>query len=302
MKQRKAIKKIVYTLLSIVGLLGLSSCVREEIPSCPPLRVNIVVKDKNYFNVNKVPQEESKREDLAFKEYVPTLYYQLRDASTGKVVEELGVFEVTGEERSFPVTFCDCIPHGKYVLTVWGGLKNDTSLGDNSLTMLLHAEKKEGEDCYITNDTLIYNAWSYNYTVEMERLKGKLIIQVENLPEDVNYSDKTVGGLFQNVDYTSKYSNQTYVKTEAEWATASTVVTKTVLAPSVKENDSKVNVNFYDQPERVTPRLTPKDVNITMRRNELTVLKYVYDDSSGDFTVYILLNDSWDEIFDMDID
>lgn len=286
----------------LLSILLFSSCVRDEIEPCPPLTVNIAVKDKNYFNVDKVALEERKSEDLAFKEYVPTLYYQLRSAATGEVIEEQGVFEVTGDEKTFPITFCDCIPHGKYVLTVWGGLKDNTPLGDDPLTAILHEEKKEGDDFYMTNDTLVYDAWNYDYTVDMERTKGKLIIQVENLPEDVNYSDKTVSGLFQNVDCGFNYTNQTMVQTMAEWSSEPVIVTKTVLAPSVKEKGSKVHVNFYDNPQRTTPTLTPKDVNVTMKRNELTVLKYVYDDGKGDFTIYVLMNDAWDIIYDMGIE
>lgn len=292
--------KITYLLL-VFTLLGTSSCVRDEIEPCPPLQVNIAVKDKNYFNVDKVELEERKSEDLAFKEYIPTLYYQLRDAVTGEVIEEQGVFDVTGDEKTYPVTFCDCIPHGKYVLTVWGGLSDNTPLGDDPLTAILHEEQNEGDDLYMTNDTLIYDAWNYDYTVEMERTKGKLIIQVENLPEDVNYSDKTVSGLFQMVNSGFSYSDKTEVRTLAEWDTRSEIVTKTITAPSVKEKGSKVSVNFYDQPERAIPTLTPEDVNVTMKRNELTVLRYVYD-NGGDFTIYILMNDTWDIIYDMGID
>ncbi len=293
-------RNIGYIILLPVILL--SSCIRDEIVPCPPLTVNIAVKDKNYFNVDKVALEDRKSEDLAFREYVPTLYYLLRDAATGEVVEEQGVFDVTSEGKTFPITFCDCIPHGKYVLTVWGGLKDNTPLGDDPLTAILHEGQKEGDDIYMTNDTLVYDAWNYDYTVEMERTKGKLIIQVENLPENVNYSDKTVSGLYGNVDCRFNYTNQTMVQTKAEWGKISEIVTKTVLAPSTKEKGSTVSVNFYDRPERTSPTLTPKDVNVTMKRNELTVLRYVYDDGRKDFTIYVLLNDAWDIIYDMGIE
>lgn len=291
-------KNIGYILL--LSLLLFSSCVRDEILPCPPLQVHIAVKDKNYFNVDKVELEERKSEDLALKAYVPTLYYQLRDIATGEVVEEQGVFEVTGDEKTFPITFCDCIPHGTYVLTVWGGLDDDTTLGDDPLTAILHAEKQEGADFYLTNDTLIYDAWKYDYTVEMERTKGKLIIQVENLPDDVNYSDKTVDGLFQNLNSGFNYADITEVYTEAEWSTSLKIATKTILAPSTKEKGSVVKAHFYDKPDRVTPILTPKAVSVTMKRNELTVLRYVYDGS--DFTIYVLVNDNWEEVHGMTID
>lgn len=293
-------KNIGYIFL--LSIILFSSCVRDEIESCPPLQVNITVKDKNYFNVDKVALEERKSEDLAFREYVPTLYYQLRDIATGEVVEEQGVFEVTGDGKTFPVTFCDCIPHGKYVLTVWGGLDDNTPLGDDSLKAILHRENKEDGDYYLTHDTLVYDAYTYNHTVEMERTKGKLIIQVENLPDNVNYSQKNVDGLYEGVDYKFGYTDLTSVQTQAEWNAKPAIITKTVLAPSPKENGSVLKVGFYDSPDRVIPVLTPKMVNITMKRNELTVIRYVYDDGKGDFNIYILVNDVWEMLHNMDID
>lgn len=285
-------KNIGYIL--VLSILLFSSCVRDEIEPCPPLTVSITVKDKNYFNVDKVALENRRSEDLAFKEYVPTLYYQLRDAVTGEVVEEQGVFEVTSDEKKYPITFCDCIPHGKYVLTVWGGLSDNTPLGDDPLTAILHEENTENGDYYMTNDTLVYDAWNYDYTVDVERTKGKLIIQVENLPEKVNYSDKAVNGLYGQLNCEFQYSDAITVRTKAEWGKSSEVITKTLLSPSIKKDGSLVGVNFYDTPDRITPVLTPEAVNITMERNRLTVLRYVYD--GNDFTIYVLVNDNWEEI------
>ena len=77
-----SLKSILLILLTVPAL---TSCIRDEIEDCPPLHVNIAVKDKNYFNVDKVDMEERRAEDLAFREYVPTLFYMLRDAKTGEV-------------------------------------------------------------------------------------------------------------------------------------------------------------------------------------------------------------------------
>ena len=116
-----SLKSILLILLTVPAL---TSCIRDEIEDCPPLHVNIAVKDKNYFNVDKVDMEERRAEDLAFREYVPTLFYMLRDAKTGEVEEEQGVFRVEGEAKTMKVDFCPCLPHGTYVLTVWGGMKD----------------------------------------------------------------------------------------------------------------------------------------------------------------------------------
>ena len=44
------------------------SCIKEEIKPCPPLQINIAVKDKNYFNINNVELEEYKEENLSFRD------------------------------------------------------------------------------------------------------------------------------------------------------------------------------------------------------------------------------------------
>lgn len=296
-------KRVVVYMVLFFTVFVSGSCVRDEIPPCPPLQVEITVKDKNYFNVDNVEVEERRNEELAFREYIPSLYYRLQDAVTGDVVEEQPLLEVTGDEKTYLVTFCDCIPHGTYTLTVWGGLTENSPLSDDGTSISFHPGNREGEDIYMTSHTLNYDARNYVYTVGLERTKGKLVIEVENLPGDVNYSDKTVEGVFGNLNCMFSYADVTRVSTLSEWnATENEIVTTTLLAPSVKENGSRLQANFYDTSDRQTPVLTPAEVNITIRRNELTVLKYVYDDTTGGFDIYVFLNDSWDKIFDMGID
>mgnify|MGYP000640723134 FL=1 len=87
----------------LLFLLAFVSCIKEDSEVCPPLQVNIIVKDKNYFNISNVPLETRKSETLPFREYIPTLHYVLRDAETGSVVEEQGLFSVTGSEATYSI-------------------------------------------------------------------------------------------------------------------------------------------------------------------------------------------------------
>ncbi len=281
-------------------LLALSSCLRDEIPQCPTLSIDVAVKDKNYFNVGKVDLEEARGENLPFREYVPTIYYQLRRLDSGEVVMAHLLSEVTGDGETYPIRYCTKLPHGTYVLTVWGGMKDMKSLDDSRLAVDLHPDSLEGDDVYMTCDTLVYDAWNYNYTVEMERTKGKLIIQTVDLPGDIARSDKSVSGLYRGVDNTLTYSGETTVTATREWTPAKEVVTKTLLSPSLRTGGSALKVNFYDTPERTQPAAVPDSVNITMKRNELTVLRYVYVD--GRFSIFMLVNGNWEEVHGMVID
>lgn len=295
-----SLKSILLILLLVPAL---TSCIRDEIEDCPPLQVNIAVKDKNYFNVDKVDMEERRSEDLAFREYVPTLFYMLRDAKTGEVMEEQGVFSVEGEGKTVPVEFCPCLPHGTYVLTVWGGMKDMTSLSEDRTTLALHPEHAEGDDIYLVNDTLVYDAYHYDYTVEMERTKGKLIVEAEGLPQGIGRMTTNVDGLFGKVSSDFIYSGETHVSNTSAVTADQKVRMSSIMAPSVSSGTSLVDVSFTRK-DGASDTLLPKpaDVKINMERNRITMLKYVFNPDADKFTIYIKVNDNWEEIHGMILD
>lgn len=292
-------KQIAYYLL--LAPLLLSSCIHDDLDSCPTLQVQLTVTDKNYSNVASVPQETPKSEALAFEAYIPTLYYALRDVATGNIVEERGVFSVTSSEQILPLNFDSSVPFGKYVLTVWGGLPDNFSLVDRSLTSIIHKGTEEGSDIYLVHDTLVYDINHNAYTLGMKRVTGKLIIDVTNLPTYVNYVSKSISNIFQQVNYQFTYTNPITVSKSDTWTPSEEVVLHTKLAPSTGELNSLLHLDFYDNPSLAIPTLTPKDVNVTMKRNELTTLKYVYDDKTQDFIIYMWMNDGWEIVNDLGI-
>lgn len=295
-----SLKSILLILLLVPAL---TSCIRDEIEDCPPLQVNIAVKDKNYFNVDKVDMEERRSDDLAFREYVPTLFYMLRDAKTGEVMEEQGVFSVEGEGKTVPVEFCPCLPHGTYVLTVWGGMKDMTSLSEDRTALALHPEHAEGDDIYLVNDTLVYDAYRYDYTVEMERTKGKLIVEAEGLPQGIGRMTTDVDRLFGKVSSVFVYSGETHVSNTSAVTADQKVRMSSIMAPSIGSGTSLVNVSFTKK-DSASDMLLPKpaDVKINMERNRITMLKYVFNPDANKFTIYIKVNDNWEEIHGMILD
>ena len=44
--------QVVLYVSLFLTVLNLSSCIREELPACPPLQVILDVEDKNYHNIN----------------------------------------------------------------------------------------------------------------------------------------------------------------------------------------------------------------------------------------------------------
>lgn len=299
---RYSVRKSIHFLLILSSITFFVSCIRDDLKPCPPLEVEIFVKDKNYFNIDNVSLETRKSETLAFREYVPTLYYALRNEATGEIIEEEGVFNLTDNNPSHSITFCECLPFGKYVLTVWGGLTDNTSLRDQALTNILHTNQLEGNDVYLVHDTLVYDIENTHYNVAMERTTGKLLMQITNLPSTIRYADHSVDQIFERVNHEFTYSNPTIVRKQDSWNAAPEILLSTILAPSTGDKSSNVHLNLYDEADQTTPALTPKDVKVTLKRNELTSLKYVYDDEKEDFNIYILNDDTWELIYNLDID
>ncbi len=276
-----------YILCGIALAVISAGCVRDEIMPCPPLRVTLAVKDKNYFNIDmgvRLGLEERKSEDLPFRDYVSTLYYKLTDAATGEVVREQTLQTVTAGDKEIGVAFPEDLPFGTYILTAWGNMRSDRPLTDDATASELHLYNVEGNDIYLTSDTLEYNELRFEYRAEMERVKGKLIVQAENLPDNIDYSTKDVHNLFAFVTANFEYDRVTSVHTDTLWREPNHIVTKTVLCPSTAIDNSFLSVNFYDYSRNTELRandglyswIAPEDIRIQMARNELTILRYVY--------------------------
>ena len=277
-----------YIIYSLALLLGATACVRDEIEPCPPLKVRLAVKDKNYFNIDmgvRLGLEERKADDLPFRDYVSTLYYILTDAATGAVVREQTLQTVTAADQEIGIAFPDDLPFGTYVFTAWGNMRSDRPLTDGATASELHMYNVEGNDIYLTSDTLVYDELRFEYLAEMERVKGKLIVQAENLPDNIDYSTKDVHNLFAFVTANFEYDRETSVHTDTLWQEPNQIVTRTVLCPSTDIDNSFLSVNFYDYSRHRASRaadeggyawIAPEDIRIQMARNELTILRYVY--------------------------
>ena len=64
-----------------------------------------------------------------------------------------------------------------------------------------------------------------------------------------------------------------------------------------------VDVNFYKNNGEGgnSSVLSPDDVKVSMERNKITVLRYVYDSKRNRFTIYMKVNDNWEAIHKMEL-
>lgn len=311
--KRLMMRHIAQTACLLAALL-LASCIRDGLDPCPPLSVKIGIENFNYFNIDEVEAatglDSRLPEDRPFRFYIQKLFYLLYDMDRKETVLVKNLHEVEGDARLATAYLPDDLPFGHYVLLVWGNIDSEEGIqADGSYgTYSLHHDNVEGYDVYMTCDTLLYDEWNYDYTVKLERVKGKLLIEGLNLPAHVNWSRKAVTGLSGKIDYTYDYragEAPQYVVTETDWSDhpASRVVTSTYLAPTVADGGrSTVYVRFFDDPAMTEPVAIPADVDITLKRNEITVLRYTYDEATGGFTISTLVNDAWQVIHDMGLE
>ena len=307
--------KILYVLPVTVCLLW-SSCIRDSIPPCPPLQVTLTVKDKNYFNIDdavKLGLMERKAENLPFRDYVSTLYYIVHDAE-GKVVAEQKNALVDNDDQTQLITLPESLPYGKYTLTVWGNMKSDEPLGEDATTAEMEAVGAAANDIYLASATFDYRYGNEEHLLAMKRTKGDLLIKAEGIPDNIDFSTKDIQDIYNFVDNGFQYSTLTDIHTELDWQEIrSEIKSETLMCPSPSYEGSTLSVMFIDKSAAGSqgraayyPTLEPQDVNITMGRNEITILKYVYVDEGGsgegDFEIYLRVNDNWELLHDMELD
>ena len=295
------------TLLGGLAMTLFSGCIRDELEKCPPLAIQLEVKDKNYVNIKAASRlgfEEIRREDLPFASYVSSLQYRLTDAETGQVIVEQPLKAVEGDGQTVTIPVPEELPFGRYLLTAWGNLSKETeSLGGNFAELDLHPNLIEGADVYLASDTLVYNEMNYAYTLGMKRVKGKLIVAVENMPYAYRYSEKEISSITGHVNSRFDYTGSLLFHIPTVWEQPEKIVTKTLLAPSTGPIESLFNIRFYVGDNAKSDNwVAPEAVGLTISRNELTVLRYVYAPCCCCFSIYVLINDNWELLHSLEID
>ena len=154
----------------------------------------------------------------------------------------------------------------------------------------------------MSTDTLVYDAWNNNKTIELERVKGKLLVKVENLPSMISYSAKNIDNVYGAINSLFEYSEKTYVKTQYHWGDEQEILTGTVLSPSLDNSKSNISLGVAKDEQFVNYEELIKSLPIEMKRNELTVLKVIYDGEFGQHKIYLFVDGQWNLTHDMGLE
>lgn len=277
----------------LVFLFLTSSCIKDELSECPSqYAVQVYVGDKNYFNIDDVPQLNRIDENRPFQEYVGQLYYILRNQETGEITNESTFFQVAGNEMYYPITF-DNIPNGKYKLTVWGNVTSEVPVGT------LHQNESEYTDVYIA-DTTINISSNYQPTkLVLKRAKGELLLICNNFPDNITTIDQRISSVFQSIDSRFNYSGNTSVVKKSSLQ----MLNQTFVSPTVVGEKSKLNLRFSGATKAAIPdTLVVPEIEIALKINEISVVSVDYKAETNVWEIWTFIDDEWIMIHRLDIE
>ena len=291
-------KTILSPLWLLLLPLLLTSCIRDDIMTCPPLSLHVGIKDFNYSNAASFQQEQLRRTDGPLSDYVSTLSWCITDVETGRIVAERAAYAAPADRQRDDITLPDSLPFGRYAVSIWGSMPEGLHFPE--FTNLDDPE----EDPYLVHDTLTYDATHADHTLLLKRIKSKLDIQVEGLPEkwDASSSSKQETGLYEECDNRFTYEGDMTTGNRTRFKSHTDVQTFTILPPSVGYNRTRVTVHIYDENGQVIPQLDPQPITTTLYRNTITAIRYVYVVEKQAYDVYVRINDDWEVITNMDIE
>lgn len=277
-----AMSKIVQYLIVMIILVSVSSCIKDEPSECPPeYTIRISVKDKNYFNITQVTQLQPMDENLPLNNYIGTLYYSLRDLSTGNIYMESQMISLTGSDKYYTIDLKN-IPHGHYELDVWGNLDSNSNIG------ILHTNNSESTDLYLGSAELNITSEYQDDNVELERAKGKLLLLCTNFPEEITTVKQEINNLYQSVGSKKEYSGNTYVTKTVP----SNTLLETSLAPTIDQSNSTLKLTFMTNNSPVDDLVIP-DIDLKVKRNEISVVSVNYNDIVGEWEISTLIDNQW---------
>lgn len=284
--------------LTVGMVLFFISCIKESLPECPyQYKIQLFVKDKNYAN-SSIVGTGIVDENLPFREYVSNIYYTLQDVNTGENIITPVENTIEGDEKETEIIL-DQIPDGEYLLTVWGNIETEgNSVEDPSI---LHENKEEDTDEYIASEAItIKTGLAQEKSLGLERIKGKLLVTLNNLPDNVTQIIENVTSVYQKIDNRRVYSQKADVEKKFIVNTSFDRAS-TFLAPTVNDEISVLSLSFYDATNNEASLIiSPIEVKIT--RNEITAVNVNYNPTQNQVEIWVYIDNGWTLILELDID
>lgn len=287
------------SILIIVCILSFASCIKESLSDCTyQYQVKLFVEEKRY--AGEYPDGvEPINENLPFKAYVGDIYYTLQNVKTGTLITSR-VFDVIDTDEKELTLSLDDISNGTYKLTVWGNVEDVDYLA--ALPYTLHANEEESTDIYLACRTFDFNDGEMqDLSMGLRRLKGKLYLELADLPPHVDMVTKTITNLHAVVSDDVAYSGETKVgKSFPLSGQQATVAIETTLAPTVAGKQSLLSLSFRNKETGVHLQVDPP-LEVAIKKNEITYVKASYNSSEDKLEIWLFIDGKWQFISKLDI-
>ena len=300
--------KNIFKILALGIVAIFTSCINDSASDCPPLKIKLVVKDKNYFNVDLIEWESRKDESLAFQEYVPMFSYLLVDLETGLEVASSTVTISNTTKQDFDLEFGPDIGYGKYSLIIWGGHGDEHQPSKGFYDIDLLKTSGPGSDIYLSQEFIDYAPSSENHMLELERVKGKLLVYVENLPSKYLYVRSKISNVFGILTSGLDFGEATDIELVHELGSEDSHLMALHLPPSLKLSQNKLSLDLL-QEDGVTPTIQSvsenllNNISLKINRNEITALKITYQgEPDGGHSILALIDSRWEQLHNSEID
>ena len=79
------------------------------------------------------------------------------------------------------------------------------------------------------------------------------------------------------------------------------VTSETILPPSHSSAGANLSIQFGAE-SRAAGIPDPEDVKVPLKRNEISVVRYVWDDATGGFKIFVLVTAALQEYFELELE
>ena len=286
--------RVILYMLASALLLPFNSCIKEDLEECPvQFTVKVFVEDKQYINIDDVPQLGKKDESLPFRDFVGTLYYTLKNRETGATTLASSFVPVIESAPYYTININD-VPEGMYDLTVWGNVTQDALAG------ILHREHVELTDLYLGSISVNLKPALQSAEVKLNRAKGNLVVLCNNFPSNITQLEQDVSSVYQAVepvtlltkaeDVPFKYSGEDNVSKK----TTVQPLNQFFLAPTVSGKTSKVSLHFYDPNDSsAAGSLRLPDIDVSISRNKISLISVDYKKETQSVEIWTSIDGKW---------
>ena len=273
------------TIISLLLLITcFSSCIKDDTSDCPdPARITVEIKDKNYDNIGEVEKEIPVPEDLPMLSYIDGMsvwWRLLGSAESHSAIVALSRLEMQHILDTDPMA-----AGTNEILVIGNELIPAETYNTASMRRELHPGNSEYADIYMGSADMQVPV-TVDETIPMYRTKGKLLLEIENLPATVSRIVVNASGVYETVGKGLSYEGTTDVS--KSFPVSSENNYDMLLAPSLADEGTALTVELYDDNNN---KVVLSGMNITMTRNEITLARLEYQSNEWSFSLF--LNGDW---------